>query len=354
MLSASAGRGKVVQPEVVRPKAGGTVNGPLCNLFALEQGLDPIGYAGTLDAFLAMEVPLPWPRDVFENHRKLPGGAREAIAWFTRETPYRLRTLAVAPDRHYSSPGKRRVLWFSRPSGPLTEYLRHEYQVPEELLGSLVSALVRGEDTGPFEQYREQTGMRDILVCTHGAQDAACGRFGIPLYEFLRRAATEQDDARVWRVTHLGGHVFAPTLLDLPSGRSWAYLNDESALEMLEQRGNAEALRDNYRGWAALESPFLQAFERELLVREGWQWLGVPKTAEVLRQDDSPDPQWAEVALDAWCGDVPKRHLARVEISHSLPIRPRSDQPDVKPYSQYRVELLEGKEAPPQAALGPG
>jgi hypothetical protein len=323
----------------------------LCNLLARARGLDPIGYAGTLDAFLAFEVPLPWPRGVFESRRKLPAAAHEALAWFTGAAPYRLRPLIIAPDPLYSVPGHRRVLWLSRPERPFAEYDRVEYLVPQASLGELVAALVMKQGEAPeFDRWRTEGAARDLLVCTHGAQDTACGLFGVPIYRRLRGMVesgtaeggpAEGGDTRVWRVSHFGGHVFAPTLLDLPSGRMWAYLDDDDLPALLERAGKSYDLRGHYRGWAGLEGPFLQALERELLVREGWGWLDVPKSATVLEQDSSPEPHWARLRIDAWHGARPTTYLGSVEISTTVPIRPRSDSDETKPYAQYRVTNLE-------------
>lgn len=317
----------------------------LCNLFARQRGLDPIGYAGTLDALLAFEVPLPWPRGIFESRSKLPPAAHEALAWFRQDPPYRLRPLIIGPDPEYTLPGMRRVLWLERPAGPIKEYEAAEYLVPVELLGDLVSALVRNRGSAEeFSEHRRPYESRDLLVCTHGTQDAACGRYGVPLYRKLRSRAGGSD-TRVWRVSHYGGHVFAPNVLELPSARFWAYLEDERAEVLLDGSSSPEELRGNYRGWAALEGPFLQALERELLVREGWGWLELPKTGRVVEQDASPQPQWAEVEIEVWREASSMRYRGRVETGSSVPIRPRSDSLDEKPYAQYQVVSLRAGKA---------
>ena len=66
-----------------------------------------------------------------------------------------------------------------------------------------------GRDVGLHEV---EAGARDILVCTHGARDACCGKFGYGFYVEMRGlAAVRGDGVRVWRTSHLGGHRFAPT-----------------------------------------------------------------------------------------------------------------------------------------------
>ncbi len=52
------------------------------------------------------------------------------------------------------------------------------------------------------------------FVCTNGQRDMCCSRFGLPSYAALR----ERLGDRVWQVSHLGGHRFAPNVLVLPAG----------------------------------------------------------------------------------------------------------------------------------------
>lgn len=317
------------------------MDGPrhLCNLFALDRGLDPIGYAGSYDAFLAFELPLPWPRGLFDNRSKLPPGVHEAVARYRREAPYRLSLMAIAPDEQYSTRGSRRVVWWSRPKGAFADFRREEYLVPDERLASLVTALIAGRGTAPgFSGFRQAGGARDLLVCTHGSEDAACGLYGVPIHRSLRSRATE--GTRVWRVSHFGGHLFAPTLLDLPAGRFWAYLDERSATTLLERRQPCADLRGHYRGWAALDGPFLQALERELLVREGWRWLDLPKRGTVVARDPASEPRWQRVRIDAQHAGAMVGYQALVELDRWTEVRPRSDSPDLVPYAQYRVSEL--------------
>ncbi len=321
----------------------------LCNVFAQESGIDPIGYAGTLDAFLACEVPLPWPRGLFRTAGKLPPAVLEASAWFAREAPYRLRLMAIAPDPEHAVPGSRRVIWWSRPEGAFADFERREYLVPEEGFGELVAELVHRRGATSRHAPVEAAGpVRDLLVCTHGSEDAACGLAGVPVYRRLRDLA--KDGTRVWRVSHFGGHLFAPTVLDLPSGRSWAHLDHGSARLLLERDAAPDALRAHYRGWAALEGPFLQALERELLVRHGWSWLAVPKRGRVLERDASDEPLWERVRIDALGPAGAVAHEAVVELHGWKSLRPRSDGLETRSYPQYRVGPISTHAAPAETA----
>lgn len=55
------------------------------------------------------------------------------------------------------------------------------------------------------------------IVCTHGKRDACCAKWGMPVFASL----CERLPGRVWQTSHLGGHRFAPTFTQLPSGLSY-------------------------------------------------------------------------------------------------------------------------------------
>ena len=145
----------------------------------------------------------------------------------------------VAPDAEYSRPGFRRVIHYTRPDPPFTRYDQREYLVPEGQLGALLWALYETPaDLSRFEPYRvAAANVRDLLVCTHGTVDVACAKFGYPLYKYLRQQHAG-DHLRVWRVSHFGGHVFAPTLLDLPTGHLWAYVEAAQADQIAARSGS--------------------------------------------------------------------------------------------------------------------
>lgn len=60
------------------------------------------------------------------------------------------------------------------------------------------------------------------FVCMNGQRDRCCARFGRPIYNALR----EQFGDRVWQVSHLGGHRFAPNILTLPQGGVYGRVTD--------------------------------------------------------------------------------------------------------------------------------
>lgn len=128
------------------------------------------------------------------------------------------------------------------------------------------------------------------------------------LYEKLReprerspKTGSPRGRARIWRVSHLGGHRFAPTAIELPTLRQWAFLTPEAAERILSRCGDCSELRRHYRGWAGLGSAWEQVLEREVLDREGWpatQWPMEGRVVEVAGAVSAPESCRAGAVAD--------------------------------------------------------
>ena len=67
------------------------------------------------------------------------------------------------------------------------------------------------------------------LVCTNGQRDVCCARFGLPVYAAL----SERLGERVWQVSHLGGHRFAPNVLVVPDACLYGRIDVDGLDEFL-------------------------------------------------------------------------------------------------------------------------
>lgn len=227
--------------------------GPRCAEWAREVGVDPVGTAGSAQAWLLVEWPLPWPRDAGDVQPLQPlRGAIDAIG-------ARLQLLVPPPGSSTRSvvlhrPRRDVDGWFSgfervaRAVAPDAVV-----DAAEELLGSGTG------DTSPF---------RDVLVCAHGARDRCCGSMGTSL-----ATAAVAEGIAVRRTSHTGGHRFAPTAILLPEGTTWAFLDDDALRRLVTRTGPLDDLLPRYRGCAALGSPAIQAAERVAFAEVGWAWL---------------------------------------------------------------------------------
>lgn len=285
----------------------------LCSRRSADLGLPLVGSAGCHEAILAFELDPPWTARLTGSRAGGPA-LDEALDAIGR-LPGSVRVLALEPASP-SSDGRVRVLWFARGGGDFTSYTRSEYRVLRETLPAVLHQLAETGST-PADAVEEGGRGRDLMVCTHGSRDACCGKFGYPLYRrLLELAERGHPDTRVWRCSHLGGHRFAPTLLDLPSGRLFGRVGDNDAGTLLAGGADLAARAgDLYRGRMALPEP-AQIVERRLWTEAGAAFDGAALHWNVEGQGDR-----FRVRLAALCPDG--RHLeteAVVERSAALAV----------------------------------
>lgn len=303
----------------------------LCSRVSARQGVALIGSAGSHDAILAFELVPPWTPRLTGSR----GGSGELDAALDAigALGAHVRVLALEPaDR--AKDGKSRILWFARDGEGFHSYSRKEYRVLPETLPAVLYQLAETGAT-PADEHEGGREGRDLLVCTHGSRDACCGRFGYPLFRRLaERAAARPDPVRVWRCSHLGGHRFAPTLLDLPSGRMFGRIGDDDADAILSG-GPAllERVPAIYRGRSALPEA-AQIVERAL-----WMDVGPALDAATLRWNvEGGGPRW-RVRVEA-CGVDGGRSeaVALVERSGAMAVSsPASCGRDPEPEVPWRI-----------------
>jgi hypothetical protein len=305
---------------------------------------DPAGTGKPFTGYLLVEVAPPWKYDVGES-RRFPEGLWEAVKGLW-DAGIIEKFTAIMPNPEYSREGHTRVILLRRPFGPFfAAYERVEYLAPEGEVVALVEALAEEPD-GPsrFTRYREdRSRVRDILVCTHGSHDVCCSRFGYPLYEDLRQeyGAASEGRLRVWRTSHLGGHRFAPNLIDLPEGRYWGHLKPEALENLVLRNEPVSEMWRFYRGWAGLNGKFEQIAEREILVREGWEWIGHLKRGRTLEVDEEESRAEVRIEYTAQDGSVSGAYEATVEGSGSVMTLASSGRGALEEAMQYHVSRLE-------------
>jgi hypothetical protein len=213
--------------------------------------------------------------------------------------------------------------------------------VPNDEVVAAVGALLEGLGVPPrFERYRQETGrVRDLLVCTHGSRDICCGKFGYPVYDLLRRRHAARGELRVWRTSHIGGHRFAPTMIDYPEGRYWGHLEPWAAEKVAARSGPVSDLGPFYRGWGGLRSPSEQVAEREIFALEGWAWTGYLKEGHVLASGD--DRAEVRIVYRSRDGAVSGAYGATVEATGTVMTLESSGNAELTEVDRYRVVRLE-------------
>lgn len=288
-----------------------------CAPFHVAQEADPIGSAGAYDAFLCVEVPLPWGRDISEHEPFHSLGAGGSLRGADGRS-WRPQGLVPRGD----TAGAVRVLAMEQTQRPAAgPYLRREWWVAPERVASLCGALVGADGPGvaAFDADRVHVpdDLVDVFVCTHGRRDVCCGGSGTSLHEELVDGLAPDEPVRVWRVSHTGGHRFAPTALTFPDGYGWAHLDADTTAAIARRSVPVAAVADRCRGASSLE-PAAQVADRELFRRVGWDW------CDATRRAASASPggptRRTDVRLDATLPDGARRAvMVQVELDREIP-----------------------------------
>lgn len=114
-------------------------------------------------------------------------------------------------------------------------------------------------DGGVFGTGGELLREPRYLVCTNGQRDLCCARFGLPVYTAL----ADRVGDRVWQVTHLGGHRFAPNVLTLPDACLYGRVTPESVDDFVSKIEAGDLDFRRLRGRTCYQ-PIVQAAEAVL------------------------------------------------------------------------------------------
>ena len=276
-----------------------------CAPWTRAQEVDPIGSAGSFDAVVLVEWPLPWPGDVSEIPALAAAAAHPGA-----------RVMIVVPHHDEGGDGLLRVVhrWRERTNHlPGVDHRVPMAQVPE-LLATLLAAPQADSRHLPSAV---GDAPPEVLVCAHGRRDPCCGRWGTLLHVEL---VARWPEVRVWRCSHTGGHRFAPTAITLPEGRAWAYVDADLLDGIVQRTADVHALAAHDRGTTGL-GLWAQVVERALFEQRGWAWLDVEVEARTTVADDR---QSAAVVL-IWDGG---RAAASVEVVRELPVLVCGEPPE--------------------------
>ena len=256
----------------------------LCTVFSQESDESPIGSGFSWEKCLVVEVPTPWNSQITES-KYFPEGL-EAILNNMEGQGIKIKLHCIQPDPEHSKDDHARVMLFSRPDHPFSQFNKQDFLVPLDKINELAIALTT--TTIPletFEPYRENTqNTRDILVCTHGSYDSCCGKLGYPIYDELKKFSSNNPEInlRIFRANHLGGHRFAPNIVDMPEGRNWVRLQPHQISDFILKQKSPSDFRMCHRGWIGLDTPYEQTAEHEILMRVGWDWVNRARSSSIV------------------------------------------------------------------------
>jgi len=293
----------MIEHAVALPGADETA---LCADFARENRIDPGGTALAPDVIVLIEVPEPWPKPVAKHEALV-----ELVA-LAASHPEQVRLLAAVP---HDAAAPRAIAFRPAPGGAVRSELP---------LGDQPTAALRGVlqvDVGEFVPVGDSR--RTILVCTQGSHDVCCGTLGE-----AAAAAYEADfDAEVFRVSHTGGHRFAPTAMTLPDGRMWAYLSPDDMAKILTRQSAAE-LASSSRGWWGTPTGPAQVAERAVFAEQGFAFDEEPRSVAVVEDDDGAHGATVSTADRSWRVRVAiGREVPTIACNQpgGLPVKPRRE-----------------------------
>ena len=207
--------------------------------------------ASRYSRFLLLEVPGPWGSSALDD-RNLGAPVARALARAAADAKANVllirrpgRQRPAAGGAGAGSAGHVPRAWALADTTPEAErVLWGSWDSPDDLLRlDLTAALPdAAADSGP---------QRVALICTNGKRDQCCALRGRPVAETL--AAVPGWDS--WESTHLGGHRFAATVMLLPTGDMFGWLDQRTAVAAVERFDAGQFLLSHYRGRAGQPLP---------------------------------------------------------------------------------------------------
>jgi hypothetical protein len=184
-----------------------------CSDLSRNAGEPIFGTASRGNVWLLLEHPEQWGKQALIDNR-LPDRVRECLS-STLERIDGGRFQLVR--QRYSHTGFIKFfIVVARESSPYV----HSIQLKEynQLLDLDIGELIQKQVTGP------QGKAPLYLVCTDGAHDKCCAKYGLRTYEYLRGKFADQ----VWASSHVGGDRFAANIVCFPHGLFFGRLMTET------------------------------------------------------------------------------------------------------------------------------
>jgi hypothetical protein len=209
--------------------------------------------------FLLLEVPGPWGDSPLDGkHMDADVGKQLAAAAKAADVHV---LLIRRPGRHPSNradTANRSMAWAFADTTPGVEHvLWGSWRDPAELLDLDLTAAIPGPANAVGPQ-------RLALVCTNGKRDQCCALRGRP----VAAAIADGTDWDTWECSHLGGHRFAATMMLLPTGDMFGWVDQKSALEVMQRFDMGQVMLSHYRGRAGQSFP-VQAALHSAAIRLG-------------------------------------------------------------------------------------
>lgn len=269
-----------------------------CAEFTRQIALDPGGTALAVEEIIVADVPLPWPKPVFDRDgfESVPEWVRVAA-----DQGRPVRVLAAVPLDDIADA---RVVVHRRPRVGAPRFDRVEHHVaPHDVPGLLRTLLTGGPDASTATEVVVGELAEELLICTQGSHDLCCGSIGT---RFAQQVGEARPGLVLRRVSHTGGHRFAPTGVSLPDGRMWGGLEIDQMLAILDRSGRPSSVAGFCRGWTGAAVGPAQMAERAVFeLVDDWSFDAQARQVEVVAEVDGmftvlvgAGNRWWEVDVD--------------------------------------------------------
>ena len=249
-----------------------------CAEHARSIDVDPGGTAIRADRVVAVATPGRWPKPAVD-HPLLLG----AVAAFG-ESSTPTRVLAAHPD----TDGEGSVIVFDRVGATAIERVyAFSPDRPDELtrLAGLLATEAPGSGRNAGAEFLVAThepARPTVLICAQGTHDVCCGAQGTRLALAMEADDDRHSQVRVLRVSHTGGHRFAPTGMTFPDGRMWAGLDLDDVAAWFTPDAPLGTLVERCRGWWGADKGHAQVAERAVLALVGRDLDAIDRTVTAV------------------------------------------------------------------------
>lgn len=278
-----------------------------CSQRARSYDVSPAGTATEAAHWLLIEDPTPWGDEAVADADWFPK-VRSALSEWKNAVPDLRVQLVRRGLGTWEAPGRIRCFAVRAGAAPIVrDWTLESYGALSTLdVPGALRATRNEEDRDPL-----------VLTCVNGKRDACCAKWGRPVAQAVADAIPDA----AWQTSHLGGHRFAPTLLVLPHGTQYGWLQPDDVPDLLaaHRQGRLFAL-DRVRGHVDQPRP-VQAVCLSLRSRLDERDLNAVQETVV----DAGEGGWTvQVTVD---GKTHTAHVQQNERAVAFPHSCGSDEP---------------------------
>jgi hypothetical protein len=223
-----------------------------CSELSLSAGEELFATTPRVDVWFLLEYRGAWTDNAFLDSR-IPADAKKRINLILESIP-NSRLQLIKPD---SNSGDTLKFYIAKSDESEPRLFGFDFRSYQELLDLDIHEILEGNSN-----LREEPL---FLVCTNGAYDKCCGKYGVSVY---LEAAKNENRFMAWQTTHLGGHRFAANVLFLPHGIYYGRVREASVNDVIKYSMSRNIKLENYRGRSCY-SKDVQAAEYFLRAKTG-------------------------------------------------------------------------------------